>query len=60
MPDLSFDPAKSARNAVLRGLPFDLVRDVVSLRKANRREVKRYEAARAREVGTSGQADLQS
>jgi uncharacterized DUF497 family protein len=88
MPDLSFDPAKSARNAKSRGLSFELVAEfewhsaliaedlrrdygerrfqalgwiksrlcalvftprdgrvhVISLRKANRREAKRYAA----------------
>lgn len=89
MHEISFDPAKSARNALSRGLPFEAVADfewdsaliaedlrrdygerrvqalgwiharlcalvftprsarvhVISLRKANRRETKRYEAA---------------
>jgi hypothetical protein len=91
MTDISFDPAKSARNAALRGLPFDLAEEfewdgalivedqrrdygerrfqalgrigdrlfvivftprqgkvhVISLRKANRCEVQRHEAASA-------------
>jgi uncharacterized DUF497 family protein len=27
MPDISFDPARSARNAIARGLPFEAAAD---------------------------------
>jgi uncharacterized DUF497 family protein len=43
--DFTFDPAKNARNIDVHGISFDRV---VSLGKANKREVRRY----ARQIQT--------